>query len=173
MQSYFLTAMFISGMGVGLPQVGSSSSQLAVPTQAVHFETLKSLVGTYKESGDPEKAYTVTYKLISRDNAITEMWTSPTGREELTVFHMNNGTLAATHYCASGVQSTMKLSERSKSGVLDFRLTSVSNLTDADKAHVSGFSYSFKDKTRIERSETWSKSGKNSQSATTLIRQGE
>lgn len=170
MRLQLLSVIFMSALGATLPPVAHAGDTNTPTSQAEHFETLKSLIGTYRETGEPEKAYTVDYSLISRDSAITEMWNSLKGRQELSVFHMNNGVLTATHYCASGAQSTLKLIDTGEDGVLTFKLRSISNLTADDKPHVSGFSYSFKDNTRIERSETWSKAGEESHSATTLVR---
>lgn len=127
---------------------------------AAVFEQFKALEGTYEEIGMDGAPARVEYRLISRGTALTETWYMPVGKEELTVFHMDNGTLVATHYCASNMQSTMTLGPSADGGdQFPFQLRSISNQADPDAAHNSAFGYSFDRHGHIHRSEEWTTGG--------------
>lgn len=131
----------------------------------VAFERFKKLAGTFVEAegdGDPAR---IEYRLISRGTAITETWIMPAGQYgpegkiEITVFHLDNGALVATHYCASGIHPTMVLDESSPIGTYNFVPRTISNLSSSDQAHNSGFGYSFEGEDIVHRTEQWTISG--------------
>ena len=143
---------------------------------AVIFEKFKGLAGTFQEVKGEGKPARIEYHLISRGSALTETWHmpagdyGPNGKEELTVFHMDNGILVATHYCAANIQSTMKLDPESPPGTYNFILHSASNLASPDDSHNSAFGYTFEDENTLYRSEQWTTSGKNTISYLRMIR---
>ncbi|MFK7958355.1 MAG: hypothetical protein AB8B96_19835 [Lysobacterales bacterium] len=164
-QKRFSGALFVIAM---------LSSSLSFGTDLDHaatFEAMKTFVGTYDEQADASSAARVDYRLISRGSALTESWLMASGKQELTVFHMDNGTLVATHYCAAGVQSTMALTDKTDDGLYRFRLRSATNLASADASHNSGFGYRFDDNQQIFRNEIWSRAGQESESDLMLKRQ--
>ena len=143
---------------------------------ALVFERFKKLAGTFLEvdaAGEPAR---IEYRLISRGEALTETWVMPpgeygsNGKEELTVFHMDNGVLIATHYCATGVHPTMMLDPGGPQGVYNFIPRTISNLSSSDEIHNSAFSYTFVDENTVRRSEQWSGSGPNTTSYLTMVR---
>ncbi len=151
--------------------VCSSASADAVEDAAAIFDSFKSLVGTYREVDTDGRPATVKYALTAGGSAMTETWYMPSGKQELTVFHMDNGSMVATHYCAANRQSTVVLSVP-KEGELDypFRLRSISNLPSSEASHNTGFAYRFASPERIERTEEWLIDGQASSSSLTLIR---
>ncbi|MEP1143229.1 MAG: hypothetical protein ABJH52_05885 [Henriciella sp.] len=84
----------------------------------------------------------------------------PDGKRELTVFHMDNGVLVATHYCGVGVHPTMILGPKSSGGTYNFIPRTIANLESKEQNHNSGFGYSFEDDGTVYRSEQWTISGK-------------
>lgn len=134
------------------------------------FHKMKSLVGTYDEVDKNGEGARIDYKLISRDSALVENWTFANGKSEMTVFHMDNGKLIATHYCASGIQSTMTLENDSTPEAYNFTLRSATNFPDKSKAHNSGFGYNLSDLSSIDRTEIWTKDGEESLSEITMKR---
>jgi len=133
--------------------------------EALVFEEFKKLAGTFLEvegEGDPA---IIKYELISRGTALTETWImpagqyGPNGKKELTVFHMDNGALVATHYCAVGIHPTMVLDPDSPSGTYNFIPRQISNLSSPTESHNSAFGYTFEDENTVSRSEQWHISG--------------
>lgn len=154
----------------GLPVQSKEPSAATLDHQAI-FDSMKTLAGTYYELGEPDSLAQVDYRLISRGSALTETWFMPSGKEELTVFHMDNGVLVATHYCAAGIQSTMQLVGKSPEDIYQFRLRSATNLPSAEASHNSGFGYRFTDNQQVFRNEIWTTAGKASVSDLILKRQ--
>jgi hypothetical protein len=84
------------------------------------FEQLKILGGSW-ESDDPKNPLTVKFRLTSNGSALlSEMF----GERDnmITMFHLDDGRLMATHYCAAGNQPRMigKLLPDGKSVEFDF-----------------------------------------------------
>ncbi|MEM9014685.1 MAG: hypothetical protein AAGB02_06225 [Pseudomonadota bacterium] len=143
---------------------------------ALIFEKFKTLAGTFLEvEGEGEPAR-IEYRLISRGTVLTETWImpagqyGPNGKEELTVFHMDNGALIATHYCAAGIHPTMVLNPESPPGKYNFVPRSISNLSSHNESHNSGFGYTFEDEDTVYRSEQWTIKGEKSLSYLRMAR---
>lgn len=115
--------------------------------------------GAYRTEADDGGIDTVAYQLISRGTALTEIWGTPDTRVELTVFHMDDGQLVATHYCARGTQATMMASVDIDTRTITFSLRSILNLDSQSSAHNSGFSYVFNEDGTVRREETWLSDG--------------
>ena len=166
-----VAAFLISGCAsAGGPDLAMLYNDAAV------FEKFKKLEGTFREvkgSGDPA---IIEYRLISRGTALTETWImpkgeyGPNGKQELTVFHMDNGALVATHYCAVGIHPTMILDPNSPPGTYNFIPRHISNLDSPDQSHNSGFGYTFDDENTAHRSEIWTISGEEKESHLTMVR---
>ncbi len=143
---------------------------------AAIFETFKTLEGVFHEVDTDGTPARIEYRLIARGTALTETWYMPAGqygpdgKEELTVFHMNNGKLVATHYCGVGIQSTMHLKTDPQTGEHKFLLHSISNLPSPEASHNSGFGYRFDGEDSIQRSEEWMIDGEPSISHLTMVR---
>lgn len=160
------------------------------PTQAISpvtsqrsdahiFEKFKALNGTFVEVEVDGQPAIIEYQLISRGTALTETWImpagqyGPNGKKELTVFHMDNGVLVATHYCAAGIHPSMILDPESPSGEYNFTPRKISNLSTSDQSHNSGFGYTFEDDDTVYRSEEWTVSGKKQLSHMRMKRQSD
>ena len=158
--------------GCAMPRDAGASSPMSPAPGIDHvhaFDRLKSLAGQYEVAAANAKPPVVEYRSIARGSALLEAWKWPSGAEELTVFFLDNGKLRATHYCHSGVQSTMEMVTATR-GELAFRITSATNLSSPAVAHNSGFSYRLDDDSRVLRTEEWTKEGKVSRSQETLVR---
>ena len=140
------------------------------------FEKFKKLAGTFLEvDGDGEPAR-IEYRLISRGTVLTETWIMPADQDgpdsdkELTVFHMDNGVLVATHYCGVGIHPTMVLDPGSPTGTYNFVPRTISNLPSPSESHNSAFGYTFVDENTVNRSEQWTISGENKLSNLKMVR---
>jgi len=144
------------------------SKAFARGDDALIFEKFKALAGTFVEVEGVGEPATVEYRLISRGTALTETWimpkseNAPNGGIELTVFHMDNGVLVATHYCAAGINPTMTLAQDSPAGEYNFEPRQIANLSSPDQSHNSGFGYRFEGEDTVFRSEQWTISGEQS-----------
>ncbi len=143
---------------------------------AAVFEKFKQLAGTFQEIDVDGAPAIIEYRLISRGNALQETWImpagtyGPNGKRELTVFHMDNGVLVATHYCASGIHPTMALDPESPAGTYNFVPRAISNLASTDQSHNSGFGYAFEDEDTVYRSEQWTVDGEDRLSFLRMVR---
>jgi len=76
------------------------------------FERLKSLEGTWQGSaghGQPGQSATVTYRVASAGSVVQETLFPGTPHEMISMYHLADGALVMTHYCAMGNQPRMKL----------------------------------------------------------------
>lgn len=133
---------------------------------------MKALEGEYSVVGASSTA-TVVIRCIARGTALQEEWSWPGGARELTVFFLDRGTLRATHYCHSGIQSTMALQPVTSEAGLVFRITSATNLPSPTMAHNTGFSYAFEADGTVRRGEQWTENGRVASSEDTLRRRTE
>jgi hypothetical protein len=82
---------------------------------------------------------------------------SPT-RESMTLYHMDDQTLIATHYCPLGNQPTLQL--KSVTGSLfKFEFRSATNLPDSKAAHEHLFEIELLGKDKYRRKETYLENG--------------
>ena len=155
----FLVIVFVVLTGCASPQHKPSINH------QVYFDDMKKrLSGRFVEATDKD-GWVVEYTLMSKNTVLSETWIAPSGNTELTLFFMDKETLLATHFCASGIQSTMALMP--PSGIEDelkFTVRSTTNLKSADQAHNSGFAYVFLDNNQVKRTEQWKKSDNESHS---------
>ncbi|MGE5127219.1 MAG: hypothetical protein ACM3PV_13085 [Betaproteobacteria bacterium] len=76
------------------------------------FERLKSLAGTWQGAaghGQPTETATVTYRVASGGSVVQETLFPGTPHEMISMYHLADGQLLMTHYCAMGNQPRMKL----------------------------------------------------------------
>lgn len=134
------------------------------------FARLAALEGELAVGSLARPSATVVMRAIARGSALLEEWIWPNGARELTVFFLDNGTLRATHYCHSGVQSTMALLDPASSDELVFRITSATNLPSPEVNHNTGFACVFAGDGVVRRLEQWTENGRVSNSEVTLVR---
>jgi hypothetical protein len=98
------------------------------------FEKLKSLAGSW-DSDNPKRPFQVKFRMSSNGTAIlSEMDAAPDNM--VTVFHLDDGRLMMTHYCAAGNQPRM-LGKMSPDGkVLEFDFLDATNLNSVPDGHM-------------------------------------
>lgn len=84
------------------------------------FQKLQTLVGTW-DSDDPKEPLTVKFRVTSNGSAILSEMEAPPDNM-VTMYHLDNGRLLMTHYCAAGNQPRMvgKISPDGKTISFDF-----------------------------------------------------
>ena len=125
-------------------------SLLAAPAAAqpvdgkAAFERLKTLAGTWEGRaghGDAGQAATVTYRLASGGSVVEETLFPGTPHEMISMYHIVDGQLVMTHYCAMANQPRMRLDRKtSTADRLVFAFDGGTNFDPAKDGHVhSGF----------------------------------
>jgi len=113
----------------------SATLQEVQPVEAAEaFETLKGLVGHWKDTADGSPLV-VEFRLTAGGSALVETWTMSGGRESLSIYHLDGDRLLATHYCPAGNQPRLQLSGQSADGRFHFEFESVTGLEDPADSH--------------------------------------
>ena len=119
----------------------TAMAQAETPAQAA-FSKIKGLVGTWKGQFSGSE-FEVNYKLIGSGSAIVETQFPGTATEMVTVYHMDNGKLVLTHYCAAGNQPSLKFVPGKDSNRIDFKFHHGSNMKLSD-SHMHDLTIVFK-----------------------------
>ena len=131
--------------GVGLSQAMRPAPSA---TPAAGFDRLKSLAGEWKgimhEGGKPLPA-TTSYRIVSGGSVVMNVLGAGTQYEMITMFHMDNRALMATHYCAGHNQPRFLLVPSSEPNVLQFEFKDVTNLPTPAAPHMVGLKITFVD----------------------------
>jgi hypothetical protein len=128
-------------------------------TDAEVFEVLKSLVGSWEGPTDEGRLIKVTYTLHAKDSVLVEAWTLAPERDALTLYHMDEVTLMATHYCPLCNQPRLLLSKVMPPSAFIFTFCSATNLPSLDAAHQHSFELRLVSSDSFWRSETYLEAG--------------
>ena len=80
-------------------------------TPRAAFAQLQTLVGEWEGKTEKGRALKVSYRLTANNTVLIETWTLGPTRESLTLYHMDNESLIATHYCPLGNQPRLRFKE--------------------------------------------------------------
>ena len=134
----------------------------AKPAPAAAYERLRALVGTWTAPlATPGKQLQVSFKLISNDSTLLETYVTPSGRETITVFHMDGPRLLATHYCAQGNQPRLALiraTDAPAQWIFDF--VDATNLATPQSSHLHHLEVAVTDADHFTMVETYRENGK-------------
>lgn len=131
----------------------------AVRVDAEVFQVLKSLVGSWEGTTAEGRQLKVAYTLHARDSVLMEAWTLGATTDALTLYHMDMGTLMATHYCPQCNQPRLLLSEVTLPDTFAFAFASATNLPSLDAAHQHRFELRLLNPNSFWRSETYVERG--------------
>ncbi len=145
----------------------SAATQLRAPAV---FEQLKSLAGEWKGTTAKGRQLSVSYRLTAGGTVLVETWTLGSGRESMTVYHLDRDDLVATHYCPIGNQPTLRLKLPAAPTRFDFAFSSATNLPDPKAAHQDSFTVELLGPHRFTRSETYVEAGAGEPEAATYTR---
>jgi hypothetical protein len=121
------------------------------------FKQLQTLVGEWEGKTEAGRALKVSYRLTANNTVLIETWTLGPQRESLTLYHMDNDSLIATHYCPVGNQPRLRLKEDGSASVFIFEFVSATNLPKPEAAHQHRFEM---EPDSFARSETYLENGK-------------
>ena len=122
------------------------------------FKSLCSLVGDWKETA-PTNNVLVNYRMSAKGSVLVETWTWPDKNiEALTLFHMDEDVLMATHYCPMGNQPKL-LHVPNEESKITFRIDSITNLPDKSVGHNIEFWMTLDNDNQFTREEIYLEGG--------------
>lgn len=124
------------------------------------FEKLQTLVGEWEGKTEAGRVLKVSYRLTAANTVLIETWTLGPQRESLTLYHMDNESLLATHYCPVGNQPRLRFKEGGSASLFVFEFVSATNLSKPEVAHQHRFEMELLDAKSFARSETYLENGK-------------
>ncbi len=151
--------------GLGLAQAANLAKQSTAA--GMSFDKLKSLVGEWEgnlNEGGQRIPVTTSFRLVSDGSALMNVLGAGTPHEMVTMFHMDNSDLLATHYCAAHNQPRFRLVPSSESNVVTFEFKDATNLPTPTAAHMVGLKITFLDANHHYEDWTFLENGKKSTS---------
>ena len=98
----------VIGLG-GAEAAAPASTKWTPDTDVAWKELQRALVGTWQATTPDNRLFVLTVRLVSNGTALVETFaSSASGKETLSVYHRDGGTLMLTHYCAQGNQARLK-----------------------------------------------------------------
>jgi hypothetical protein len=137
-------------------------------TNADYFSSLASLVGQWTGLADDGQAVRVTYSLHANESVLMENWEFR-GTDALTLYHLDNETLMATHYCPLCNQPRLDLTQVHDKH-FRFSCVSATNLVSRDMEHQHAFEIELIDQSHFWRSESYLEAGTVTTEAITYTR---
>lgn len=125
-QTRVATALSLAFLSMGPPAISETPAEPA-NTVDTAFERLKSLEGIWQRVGEAEHGHRIEFQLTAGGSTLVEEWTYQGQPHSLTIYHRDDDTILATHYCPQGNQP--RLSLVSTEGPLRF---SFKDATDLD-----------------------------------------
>lgn len=119
----------------------------AGPDIQAKFEKMKKLAGVW-QTGDEDKDgnadVTAIFRVVSGGSAVAEYLMPGTEHEMVTMYHLDNDSIVATHYCSLGNQPRMRAKAGGESNVLNFEFQDGTNMAPTDM-HIHSLLLTFKD----------------------------
>ena len=140
----------------------------APPVAAEAFTHLQAIAGQWEA---PDKGVRVSYQLVANGSTLLETYITPRGTTTLTVFHLDNDRLVATHYCAQGNQPRLVLSAANATArSFTFDFWDATNLKSPGQAHLRHLELEAADADHTTRRETYVENGKDDSAELKLVR---
>jgi hypothetical protein len=115
------------------------------PTSTPQFDKMKTLIGAWDGTLDEQgkKLPTKTaFKMVSGDSVLMNTLAENTPHEMVTMFHLNQKELVATHYCAGQNQPRFKVAAGGPANALVFEFTDGTNV---ENGHMQKVVFTFVD----------------------------
>ena len=144
-------------------------------TAGAAFDKLKSLAGEWEgnmNEGGKQTPATTSFRVVSDGSALMNLLGPGTPQEMVTMFHMDNSDLLATHYCGAHNQPRFRLVPSSEPNVMTFDFKDATNLTTPTAPHMVGVRITFLDANRHYEDWTFLQDGKRSTTRFDFHRKG-
>ena len=162
----FPSARSMDATAASAREVPPATASNAVDTA---FQRLSGLEGEWAMTDNPGSPLRIRFYPTAGGSTLVEEWVVGDKRHSLTVYHRDNDTLIATHYCPQGNQPRLALIRNGSTDTLAFSFRDATDLGDGESAlHDLGFDLS--DPGRIIRTETYRSGEQVKPSSLTLAR---
>jgi hypothetical protein len=146
-------SLVLPALALFIPVVPAQTADLA-------FAALKRITGNWQATvGTKGTIIRLNLRAISNDSAVVETFTTPSGRETLTIYHPDADRVLATHYCAQGNQPRLTLDPNSTANAMTFRFLDATNLKSKDDSHLVRLVLKIKDNDHLEKTEVYTQRG--------------
>jgi hypothetical protein len=139
--------LFLLLLQLSLPALAASSDSLEA------FKLLTGLLGDWTGKSGSGREHKVNYRLSAGGSVLVETWSLPSGRESMTLYHLDGESLMATHYCPQGNQPRLVLMPGDKK--MHFAFLDGTNLQVAGKSHQYSFWLQIDDEDHFRRNEIY------------------
>jgi hypothetical protein len=154
-----LMAFMVTVMGGGL-----WAQPFPEPPSA--FEKIQSLVGDWEAPLESGKVIRINYKLMSNNSILVETYRTPSGKETLSIYHLDGKHLLLTHYCAQGNQPRLRYDPaKGDRQRMVFTFLDATNLPSKKKEHMVRLEVRFADADHFEQASTY-RAGKEEETTT-------
>ncbi|MCO1332993.1 hypothetical protein MO867_01445 [Microbulbifer sp. OS29] len=134
------------------------------------FERMKSLLGDWEKEGGNGEKFHIKFSQTAGGTVVVEDWISRGKSHSLTLYHMDNGSLLATHYCPQGNQPRLQLEADNRNEQIIFSFKDATNLVDLDADHQHSLTFEWLEHDKILRKESYLQNGNITPSTMTLVR---
>jgi len=132
-----IIALVVCGLAATTMAFAEGSAKTVTAQEA--FALLKGLAGEWQgKAMDNDKGpeIAVNYRITANGSVVLETLFPGSDHEMLTLYHLDNGKLVLTHYCAMGNQPRMELDPASSADRLVFNFAGGSNLDAGKDMHM-------------------------------------
>ncbi len=150
---------------------GIAASSPAAPSSGeTAFEKLSAIAGDWEASTPSGRTLRLSYRLVSAGSVLVETYGAGSGRETLTVYHLDGPDLILTHYCVQGNQPRLRMAPASGKSAVAFDFFDATNLASPTDSHLQRLEVRLIDADHFERAETYRADGKDDTSVLKLSR---
>jgi hypothetical protein len=140
-----------TGLAVLIAVSGVVFGQEAMSAQKA-FEKIQALVGVWEAKLESGGVIRVEYKMMSNNSILVENYRTPSGKETLSVYHMDGERLLLTHYCGQGNQPRLVYdAKQSRPQRLLFTFLDATNLASPEKERMVRLEAKFVDGEHFEQ----------------------
>ena len=157
------------GVALALSALGDASRVPDPLDGAQAFEAMRTLVGTWDAKTASGQTFQRSYRLVASDSVLVETFTTKSGRETLTVFHLDGPRLIATHYCAQRNQPRLQLAAGSTERRLIFDFMDATSLKEG-ASHLRRLELELVDAGHFRTTETYAGAGKDEVTVSECVR---
>ncbi len=141
------------------PRATTDPARPVAPPNAQQAMTeLRALVGRWTCTAGAF-AVELDYRLVSSDSVLVETYRTKSGKETLTLFHLDGPRLLATHYCGQGNQPRLVLASAAERRY-ELRYRDATNLASPAASHLARLELALADADHFAMVETYEQAGK-------------
>ena len=146
MKTLTVSIAVLAFAAAGSPQAPGPGKQMT--PSAATFDKLKSLAGEWEgnmNEGGQQMPATTSFRVVSAGSALMNVLGGGTPHEMVTMFHLDNTDLLATHYCGAHNQPRFRLVPSSEQNIVTFDFKDATNLASPAAPHMVGLKITFVD----------------------------